>query len=100
MFFIFKNIIKEYHLDKTWRHGLELLKSGHKEEALSAFYSVVDQGYIFNPCIRRQIIILSKELNKKVNLAGYVEPDPVEEAYYRELNNRLGTHSKNGIINI
>lgn len=94
MFFIFKNIIKGYRLDKTWRHGLKLLEQGNKEEALSTFYSVVDQGYIFNPCIRMKIITLSEELNKKVTLAGYVEPDPVEEAYYRELHNRMNTPSK------
>lgn len=67
MFFLFKNFIKQYRLHQAFQHGLDLVKSGKKEEAFNEFNSLLTQEPD-NPYIRRQILVLGKQLNKKVNL--------------------------------
>ena len=67
MLYIFKNFIKQYRLHLAFKHGVELIKKGRKEEAFHELNSLLQQEP-YNPYIRNQLIILGEQLHKEVDL--------------------------------
>lgn len=67
MFFIFKNFIKQYRLNKAFQQAGLLLERGKEEEAFNAFTSLLSEEP-FNPYLRNQILMLGKQLNEEVIL--------------------------------
>ncbi len=67
MLYIFKNFIKQYRLHLAFKHGVELIKKGRKEEAFNELNSLLQQEP-YNPYIRNKLIILGEQLHKEVDL--------------------------------
>ena len=67
MFFIFKNFIKQYRLNKAFQQACFLLEKGKAEEAFNSFNSLLSKDP-FNLYLRHQILMLGKQLDKEVIL--------------------------------
>lgn len=80
MMYIFKNLIKQHRLHLAFKHGLELIKEGKKEEAFNEFNSLLKQEP-YNPYIRNQLIILGEQLHKKVDLPTWEPPEKHDKKF-------------------
>ena len=70
MLFIFKNILREYRLDKAMRHCYKLIADGKKEEAFNEFNSLLAKDP-YRVYLRFQVLRLGEELNKEVVLPDF-----------------------------